>query len=1777
MTYYRENSSGDVNNFFDITKSQVSVISPNGTTNRIENPSFEIPTYQNGVLGQYNWGFVTTINSPSPVTTDHAYSGSFAWKARLNLNTDSIYYGKSRGIQPTVEDSYHDILSFYCYGVIDGKSTVNGNQDYAILIPSNETTYRIYLYGTSTSNASDSTRALIDYMEFVLTPLPKDTLGDITKGLSGSQVPYFFPWKRVVYDIPDAAKEYKYLHFEIRAMLDSAPSLYDNYLVVDAFQMEKQEYSVSATMYFDGTYEGFNTKQYPLDFQWTGAPHASMSIRSQSTRVNGRIVSLDEYCGFYLKEIEGLSTRETETKTYTRTFQDGQYLVDQVVRNAPITLNGRIIADNATTYMEYFARFQELIGKQPYTYPQPTRLMFSLAFSNGLSFLPVYSDVVYKSGLEMDTSGIFQGDVSISFDVVSTHFHYQNDSSSNMFNDSPLFDQFNTMNVDILRDIGGFIYYNKTEEKWETPSNIGFFKSADSNYTSTLQYGGGTTYQRYDTKTSYTVGDVHVVTEDADGIIWIGGQFDIVEIDGYYVGANSKKVDIRLSIRVNNIVGIRKKAMTGTAYVLPTIPNVAYVENGPDLTPVSYITDWQVIVLLDAPTRYSQSAEYASTALIGIPNSGSVVYAIEITPSGSIFVGGLFTIDIGDRTFKNFMEFYPYGSDAQNVNLYIPSNMYSYASLNYTSVQLKTTQGMGIYRTNWVNSATPYAKYGVYREAGFVGRYDQDNSPVYDIKYDTLNNCLYLGGVFTSVSNYRTPYSYKSVGRLVKYDIATRSFVNLNASATFGVEVSNLDPVGTIFIKKLLVQYAANGVNIIAVGKFKGAGTATSSVDTWGIASFFISPKDNNVATTEQTGGGGYQSSADSQSATFYDVISTPSQRVYVSGNFNRVNRAITPVTRVTGMAEYSNGSLIDMTKGVESSYYRDSYQDIPTIVSMSPNSDEEIYIVGNFTNVKNRAELDGVAKWDGRDYYGVGLYFTPTLTKLLQRVYLDNSDNVYLFTGPNTQQSTIVRALDTDLSNYTLPTNINVVWRNLDYPALQAIFKEKNINIEFLSRTPTAGGTTTVSGKVNAVVRVCPDIPPASRPNPRYATQETLFIGGRFDFIKIGDTMFRVNNLVALRYDQNENPFPYKVLTFSNGVSPYYDWDTGGRQEAYIGIPMKGRNGVIGPAIYSIDVHVVQKPNGAYVPTNLYVGGKFDFDANGYSQGDIVSSDVRVKNFLDIELQLNDAETDLKFNVPTNNELNISVPYMNYGYYRSPGLCGTDGTNDTVYTVKSTYSGFQNTTEVDPGLVFIGGDFTTVSSNGTTMPARRIAVYTRSVAWGQASLTLPKRLYKIDYTQNANAAGIQASTAWSTSVSVRSLEYTDWQSKITTPSALTSTTSLIIGGQFSNATNSFVSGSYTLSTGVGLMRLGIITPSKSTPFPSSVQPTALTGAAPIVNDLAYNNHSHIGVVGDFTSGAYLNALSMSGSKANDSLTLGPFTSLNLGYVFAGTAAFNNFKPKYIEYNDVSDSFIVTGGTSSNNLFKDTTAILYASSPDNILYPANYAYSNVNVPQAGVIGTGVGDVKQAERRLLQTHTGTTGRALPLEVSSSNIGEPVLIPLETNINTLYTAIPTQTFNCYNTGTTSSYPTITFYSPFKGNYSETSYLHVITNVTTKQSIFLNLFLRPGEVIRVRTDRERISVISNISGDISNAILSSKNIQKSKIEDAQIFRLIPGKNVIRYGPMLPKQRYFRSDSIYTSMVYNNNQNAVVPPIVVALSWTISFNTMNDAIYSTVNPLLL
>jgi hypothetical protein len=335
-----------------------------------------------------------------------------------------------------------------------------------------------------------------------------------------------------------------------------------------------------------------------------------------------------------------------------------------------VKLSTRIIAETEAGFMESFARFQELLGKKPYAEPEPVRIFFELTFQDGRKLVPIHLDVVYTSGLELDTSNVFQSEIELNFSVISQSLLYQNDSSSNMFNDSPLFDQFNTMNVDILRDVGGFFYYNKTEEKWESPSDIAFYRHADNEYTSTLSYGGTGINQRYEARDEFTVGNVYVIKEDKDGIIWFGGRFDVVEISAFYIDVSGDRQNVKARIHANNIVGLRRRTMSGEAFVYDDPVTITQIENGPNLVTVEYFSEWQVIPLLDAPTRYSLSNELAPVYL-GIQGNHTV-RAIEITPDGTMYIGGDFDFDYGSRHFSNILAFVPYGSDAQNVNLYIP-------------------------------------------------------------------------------------------------------------------------------------------------------------------------------------------------------------------------------------------------------------------------------------------------------------------------------------------------------------------------------------------------------------------------------------------------------------------------------------------------------------------------------------------------------------------------------------------------------------------------------------------------------------------------------------------------------------------------------------------------------------------------------------------------------------------------------------------------------------------------------------------------------------------------------------------------------------------------------------------------------------------------------------------------------------------------------------------------------------------------------------------------
>jgi len=1801
MTNYRINPQVNVNGFINLTQEQVHVVVPNQTINKIENPSFEMPEYRNdGILKQFNWRFNDADDSsvPYPVTYHHAYSGSFAWKVRLRNSYDYISYGFEKGIIPSNQSNKHDILSFYCY-CVDDVYTEDFKHDppvpYPDTIPSHQHTFVLTIYGMNTQSKFDDNNVseVIFTHEFTLNSLPKNRIGDFDLGISGTSIPHFIPWERIVYHIPENVNSYNYFSFTIHKKETNPENSYNTYFIIDAVQCEEQDVSESATMYFDGSYEGFNIVKYPLDFQWSGNPYQSQSYRSGNTRVNGKIIGINDYCNFYITSVSGLETPPTETNVFTYTLRDGQRFIDQIIRNKQLTISGRIIANTENLFMQSFAKFQQIIGKNPFSDPEPIRLVFTFSFTNGTTLLPVYLDVIYASGLEMSTANIFQSDVEIVFDIVSSHLQFQNDSATSMMNESPTFDQFNTMDVNILRDIGGFVYYNKSEEKWDIPDNIGFYKYTDVSYTSALPFEGSGISQSYDVKTYYSVGDVHVVKEDRNGIIWIGGRFDVLQIDGYYVTTESPetRVPVTLQIKASNIVGIRKRLMNGTAYVLNSLDGIDNIENGPNLTEVEYFTDWQIITILDAGQRYSQSNELSPNAFIGIPGSSSIVYAIEFAPDGTMYIGGKFYFQYGGRIFSNFAAFSPYNDEAQNVSLYEPESTYAYIATNLGYVDnqysqsLYNTQALGIYRSNWVNSAIPYCKYGVFTDVGIVGTNTGDSiSVVYDIVYDYLNECLYLAGTFVSVYFKNALHTSISVRRLVKYDIATQKYYQMGdntGGVIGGIAPTTVSLSASIYARKIAIQYVGSGIQLYVIGQFTSVGTTADNFTSRGIAIIESSNEAPNDFSYLQTGGGGYIEPSSSASAVFYDIIITNDDRIFVGGDFNRLFVGSKLPMKATGIAEYRNSQFVDITRAIDANFYPDNYDEFPSVRSLANDSNNNLYFAGNFTNAYDTSIVDSIGKWDGEDFVGLGINFLPFGTKTLQKIFIDSGDNIFAFTGPNETKTTIVRHLYSDVYTFTPSPNVINIWQNTPNSQYKTILKQNHIDIEFYSLKEVSGKTVYVAGEINASVRCSSQIDT----NLQYYTDyDTTFIAGKFDYIKIGDISFRVNNLVALRYDESQKPFPFKVLAFSNGITPYYDSGPQGEDLPFIGVELAERNNVVNPTIFSIDVITEYNPVTLLsYPKHLYIGGRFDFFAQGYEEDGETIRKIRCKNFIDIELETLD--DDIVFNVPSNYEQDISVPYINYGNYRTPGPAGEYNVNDAVYVVKATWNGFlTGLTRYDPGLVFLGGDFIRVTNTSTQRPqralqARRLAVYSRNTAYS-SFVTIPNSYYKIDLTQDTTASaimGVATGTAQSSNVFVKELKYTPWRSNDNHQSVL------VVGGSWTaSGGNPFRVGasSFLNSTIVPLAKIGIY--HSSFISPSVYTLPSLLGSFRYVLDGVYDSGNYMQIIGSFVAPTLnqRNIATITGSSNSASVSITGLFNGNWESIYESALGIP-YVPSFIQRNDSTGSLTVTGGTGSiPNLFVDKTIIRY--NPTDTLYSANYSYGNVNLPQITYdvnVGTSF-IIEQPPRKLMQAPSSSVGKAFNLQLTDTNtdLDYSMSIPYQDYTNTLYDAIIMQEFVCNNNGTAIVYPTISIYNPFKLS-RQNCFLQVITNVTSRQSLYLNAVLQPNEIVRVRTERERISVISNIRGDITNIIFNSRNVAHSDFGSSDIFHLVPGKNIIRCGPVFPLSRYYYDtlSNLNSELIYDYNENVVVPNVIVSMSWNISFNSIHDAMNSTINPILL
>jgi len=128
--------------------------------------------------------------------------------------------------------------------------------------------------------------------------------------------------------------------------------------------------------------------------------------------------------------------------------------------------------------------------------------------------------------------------------------------------------------------------------------------------------------------------------------------------------------------------------------------------------------------------------------------------------------------------------------------------------------------------------------------------------------------------------------------------------------------------------------------------------------------------------------------------------------------------------------------------------------------------------------------------------------------------------------------------------------------------------------------------------------------------------------------------------------------------------------------------------------------------------------------------------------------------------------------------------------------------------------------------------------------------------------------------------------------------------------------------------------------------------------------------------------------------------------------------------------------------------------------------------------------------------------GTAGTTIVTLVRAFSDGTLIV-----GLNASGTATAGSTTTVTNTGTARAYPIVVIRGPSSG----TARIYDILNVTTGQSIFLNLTINAGETITMSFQPDNLSFISDFQGNVERAILPGSG-------EASFF-LQPGANVIAF----------------------------------------------------------
>jgi len=167
---------------------------------------------------------------------------------------------------------------------------------------------------------------------------------------------------------------------------------------IDAVQFENKTY---ATTYFDGDTKGLIATR--ADYLWTGAPHASTSIRTAQARNGGRVHNFDEFL-FSLMSIRGLGKSPNYNAVTASGFKGNSYYQTTVDQERIIQLTGRLDADSPAALASARQAFGEAVSHHLTVPPQQLTLLYQRTACDGAPPGPVLELLcTYDGGLEGTT------------------------------------------------------------------------------------------------------------------------------------------------------------------------------------------------------------------------------------------------------------------------------------------------------------------------------------------------------------------------------------------------------------------------------------------------------------------------------------------------------------------------------------------------------------------------------------------------------------------------------------------------------------------------------------------------------------------------------------------------------------------------------------------------------------------------------------------------------------------------------------------------------------------------------------------------------------------------------------------------------------------------------------------------------------------------------------------------------------------------------------------------------------------------------------------------------------------------------------------------------------------------------------------------------------------------------------------------------------------------------------------------------------------------------